>query len=110
MTGVGCDLKSRKLAPRFIDLYEIFGRVGPVAYRVVLPLKFSNLYDVFHVSQLRKYVLDPSHVIPMDDVQVRDNLIVEDLPIRIDDRELKQLRGKEISLVNVVWEALPEEI
>lgn len=34
---------------------------------------------------------------------MRDNLIVEAMPIRIDDRELKQLRGKEIVLVKVVW-------
>jgi hypothetical protein len=38
-----------------------------------------------------------------DDVQVRDNLTVETLPLRIDDREVKTLRGKEIPLVRVVW-------
>ncbi|XP_050897548.1 uncharacterized protein LOC127104408 [Lathyrus oleraceus] len=69
MTGVGRALKSRKLTPRFIIPYQIFGRVGLVAYRVALPLNLSSLHDVFHVSQLRKYVLDPSHVIMMDDVQ-----------------------------------------
>ena len=89
MTGVGRDLKSRKFTPRFIGLYQIFRRVGPVAYRVSLPPNLSNLHDVLHVSQLRKYVLDPSHVISMDDVQVRNNLTVEALPIRVDDRELK---------------------
>lgn len=70
---------------------------------MALPSNLSNLHDVFHVSQIRKYVLDLSHVILMDDVQVRDNLTVEALPIRIDDRELKRLRGKEIALVKVVW-------
>ena len=58
---------------------------------------------LFHVSQLGKYVPDPSHVIPRDDVQVRDNLTVETLPLRIDDRKVKSLRGKEIPLVRVVW-------
>jgi hypothetical protein len=38
-----------------------------------------------------------------DDVQVRDSLTVETLPLRIDDREVKTLRGKEIPLVRVVW-------
>ena len=46
---------------------------------------------------------DMSHVVPLDDVQVRDNLTVETLPMRIEDREVKQLRGKEIALVKVVW-------
>ena len=39
----------------------------------------------------------------MDDVQVRDNLTIEALPVRIDGREMKQLRGKEIALVKVFW-------
>ncbi|MCI52532.1 hypothetical protein A2U01_0073777, partial [Trifolium medium] len=59
--------------------------------------------DVFHVSQLRKYIADPSHVIESDDIQVRDNLVVESLPLRIEGREVKKLRSKEIALVNVVW-------
>ncbi|MCI59979.1 hypothetical protein A2U01_0081234, partial [Trifolium medium] len=63
----------------------------------------SNLHDVFHVSQLRKYVADPSHVIEADDVQVRDNLTVETIPLRIEGREVKKLRNKEIVLVKVVW-------
>jgi len=70
---------------------------------VGLPPHLSNLHDVFHVSQLRKYVADPSHVIPRDDVQVRENLMIETLLVRIEGREVKKLRGKEIPLVKVVW-------
>jgi len=103
VTGVGHALKSKKLTPRFIGPYQISERIGIVAYRVGLPPHLSNLHDVFHVSQLRKYVPDPSHVIPRDDLQVRDNLTVETLPVRIEGREVKTLRGKEIPLVKVVW-------
>ena len=39
----------------------------------------------------------------MDDVYVRDNLTVEALPLRIEGREVKQLRGKDIALVKVLW-------
>ena len=77
--------------------------MGNIAYRVALPPNLSNLHDVFHVSQLRRYILDPSHVIHMDDVQVRDNLTMETMPVRIADHEIKTLRGKEIALVKVVW-------
>jgi hypothetical protein len=49
---------------------------------------------VLYVSQLRKYVSNPSNINQMDDVQVRDNLTVEALPLRIQDREVKNLRGK----------------
>ena len=109
MTGVGRALKSRKLTSRFIGLYQIFEKVGNVAYRVALPPNLSNLHDVFHVSQLRKYIPDPSHVIPMDDVQVRDNLTIVTVPVRIEGREMKQLRGKEIALVKVVWQGAAGE-
>ena len=103
MTSVGRVLKSKKLTPKFIGPYQISDRVGTVAYRVDLPPHLSNLHDVFNVSQLRKYVVDPSHVIPRDDVQVRDNLTVETIPLSIEDRKVKKLRGKEIPLVKVVW-------
>lgn len=85
MTGVGCALKSKKLTPCFIGSYQITQRVGVVAYRITLPPPLENFHDVFHVSQLWKYISDPSHVIQMYDVQVRDNLTVEALPLRIAD-------------------------
>src|ERR1043165_6074948 len=103
MTGIGRALKSKKLTPRFIDPFQITKKVGRVAYQIALPPSLANLHDVFHVSQLRKYIVDPSHEIQVDDIQVRDNLTVETLPMRIEDRKLKQLRGKEITLVKVAW-------
>jgi len=109
MIGVGRALKSKKLTPKFIGPYQISERVGTVAYRVGLPPHLSNLHDVFHVSQLRKYVPDPSHVIQRDDVQVRDNLTVETLLVMIEGREVKRLRGKEIPLVKVVWDGVTGE-
>ncbi|KAI5436027.1 hypothetical protein KIW84_022457 [Lathyrus oleraceus] len=96
-------LKSKKLTPRFIGPYQILERIGEVAYRIALPPSLANLHEVFHVSQLRRYIPDPSHVVQVDDVQVRDNLTVKTSPMRIEDRELKQLRGKEIALVKVAW-------
>jgi len=36
-------------------------------------------------------------------MQVRDNLMIETLPVRIEGRGVKKLRGKEIPLVKVVW-------
>ncbi|XP_050897013.1 uncharacterized protein LOC127103813 [Lathyrus oleraceus] len=103
VTGVGRALKSKKLTPRFIGPYQITQQVGTVAYRIALPPSLENLHDVFQVSQLRNYIPNPSHVIQMDDVHVRDNLTMEALPLRIVNREVKQLGGKEIALVKIVW-------
>ncbi|RZB42558.1 hypothetical protein D0Y65_053222 [Glycine soja] len=102
-TGIGRALKSQKLTPHFIGPFQIIKRVGLLAYQIALPPSLSNLRNVFHVSQLHKYIHDPSHVIQWDDVQVKENLTYETLPLRIEDRRTKHLRGKEILLVMVIW-------
>jgi len=76
--------------------------VGAVAYQIVLSSSLSNLHDVFHVSQLREYVCDESHMIQVDELEVRDNLTIETWPVKIEDREVKRLRSKEIVLVKVI--------
>ncbi|XP_057452569.1 uncharacterized protein LOC130744397 [Lotus japonicus] len=103
MTGVGRAIKSKKLTPKFIGSYQITERVGPVAYRIVLPPFLSNIHDVLHVSQLRKYMADDSHVLEPDDIQLKDDLTMVMPPIKIVDRSTKCLRNKEVSLVKVVW-------
>ena len=81
-----------------------------MAYRVALPPSLSNLHDVFHVSQLRKYILDLCHVIGLDDVQVRENLTIEASPLHIEDCKVKHLRGKEIASVKIGGEDLLVEV
>src|ERR1044072_1192854 len=76
-TGVGRAIKSKKLTPKFIGPYQITERVGPVAYRIALPPFLSNIHDVLHVSQLRKYVADESHMLEQENVELRDNLTME---------------------------------
>ena len=108
-TGVGRALKSKKLTSKFIGPYQILQRVGPVAYQLALPPHLSNLHNVFHVSQLRKYIHDPSHVLEIDNISIKENLTYETYPLRIEDRRSKQLRGKEIPLVKVIWKSASGE-
>ncbi|XP_058761497.1 uncharacterized protein LOC131634891 [Vicia villosa] len=70
VTGVGRALKSMKLTPHFVGPYQILEKIGEVAYRMALLPSLANLHDVFHVSQLRRYITDPSHVVHVDDVQI----------------------------------------
>ncbi|KAA3473693.1 DNA/RNA polymerases superfamily protein [Gossypium australe] len=51
-----------------------FGRKGPVAYQLELPSKLKQMHDVFHVSMLRRYRSDPSHVVPVEEVELRPDL------------------------------------
>ena len=63
-----------KLSPRFIGPYEILKRVGPMAYRLELPSELDKLHDVFHVSMLRRYRSDESHILPVQEIQVQEDL------------------------------------
>ena len=55
--------KRSKLLPRFIGPFEILERVGIVVYRLALPPSMSGVHEVFHVSMLRRYTPDPTHVV-----------------------------------------------
>ncbi|KAA0066907.1 pol protein [Cucumis melo var. makuwa] len=103
MKGVLRYVKKGKLSPRFVGPFEILERIGPVAYRLALPPSFSAVHDVFHVSMLRRYVADPTHVVDFEPLQISENLSYEEQPVEVLAREVKKLRSREISLVKVLW-------
>jgi len=55
------------------------------------------------VSQLRKYISDPTHVIRPNTVQLKNNLTFNVMPVQIMDKKVKELRGGQIPLVKVIW-------
>ena len=73
--------KRGKLSPRYIGPFEIVERVGPVAYRLDLPEELSRVHNVFHISMLRKYIPDPSHVLEAPEIELRDDLSYEEQPV-----------------------------
>ncbi|WRX16069.1 hypothetical protein QQP08_008556 [Theobroma cacao] len=96
--------KKGKLSSRYIGLFEILERVRAVAYRLALPPNFEGVNLVFHVSMLRKYVQDPSHVIQHDTILLKDGLKYQEQPIAIVDYQVKKLRSKDIAVVKIVWQ------
>ncbi|XP_057999051.1 uncharacterized protein LOC131177898 [Hevea brasiliensis] len=92
-----------KLSSHFIGPYEILERVGPLAYRLALPLELDRIHNVFHVSMLRRYRSDPSHILPLESSEVSPDLTYDEEPVAILAKETKQLRNKQISLVRLLW-------
>ncbi|GJZ64254.1 putative reverse transcriptase domain-containing protein [Tanacetum coccineum] len=76
--GVVCFKKKGKLAPRFVGSFEITERIGPVAYRLDLPEELDGVHDTFHVSNLKKCLVDPT-------------------------LEFKKLKRSKITIVKVRW-------
>ena len=103
MQGVMRFGKKKKLAPRYIGPFEMLERIDMVAYRLALPTNISQVHPVFHISMLRKYILDPSHVLQPQSVELNEDLTFEEEPVAIVDYQVRQLRSKVIPMVKVLW-------
>ncbi|XP_070025559.1 uncharacterized protein [Nicotiana sylvestris] len=103
MKGVMRFGKKGKLSPRYVGPYRIAQRIGQVTYRLELPLEMSLVHPVFHVSMLKKVVGDPSAIVPIETIEVSEDLSYEEVPVAILDRQVRKLRNKEIASVKVLW-------
>lgn len=92
-----------KLSPRYIGPYQILRKVGKCAYELAMPPNLSHVHPVFHVSMLRKYLHDESHVLQSQPVEVDKQLTFKEEPLRIVDRQVRKLRSKEVPSVKVAW-------
>ncbi|XP_010684432.1 uncharacterized protein LOC104898992 [Beta vulgaris subsp. vulgaris] len=103
MKGVARFGQKGKLSLKYVGPYEILERIGEVAYRLAMPPELSRVQYVFHVSQLRRYRIDPSHVIPIESIAIEPNMTFEERPVQILDCQNRALRRKVIPLVKVLW-------
>ena len=65
----------------------------------------SRIHNVFHMSMLRKYVSDPSHVLKAPPIELNEDLSFEVQPVGIVDQEIKELRNKVIPMVKMLWKS-----
>ncbi|XP_061350663.1 uncharacterized protein LOC133295821 [Gastrolobium bilobum] len=86
------DAKHRPL--EFFEGDHIIKRVRLVAYQLALPPNLANLHDVFHVSQLRRYISDDSHIVQPDDIDVNKDLKFVVGPSKVVARDEKWLRNR----------------
>ncbi|XP_021692185.2 uncharacterized protein LOC110673373 [Hevea brasiliensis] len=79
--------------------------VGEYVFLTVSPMKGVMRFGkkVFHISMLRKYVPNPSHVLQPDVVELNENLTFEEQLIAIVDYQMRQLRSKQIPMVKALW-------
>ena len=91
--------KRGKLLSRFIGPFKILERVGTFAYRLALSPSLSGVHEVFHVSMLRKYTLDPAHVVDWGQIEIDTDGTFEEGPGCIVDSRDWVLQRKTVRLV-----------
>ncbi|XP_070029812.1 uncharacterized protein [Nicotiana sylvestris] len=88
---------------RDLEFKEDDWRIGQVAYKLELPPELSLVHPIFHVSMLRRVVGDPSTIMPVETIEVNEELSYEEFPVAVLDRQVQKLRNKEITSVKVLW-------
>ncbi|GJY33064.1 putative reverse transcriptase domain-containing protein [Tanacetum coccineum] len=76
---------------------------GKKAYRLRLPKELNSVYNTFHVSNLKKCLVDASLHVPLDEIKVDKTLCFVEELVEIMDREIKKLKRRKIELLKVRW-------
>jgi hypothetical protein len=98
-----------KLAPGYIELYQIQARRGEVAYQLSLLESLSTVHDVFHVSQLKKCLRVPQEQLPTEDLEVQEDLTYIEKPTQILETADRVTRKSTIRMCKVKWGHHSEE-
>ncbi|GKD17223.1 putative reverse transcriptase domain-containing protein [Tanacetum coccineum] len=92
-----------KLSPRYVGLFKVVERVGPVAYRLRLSQELVGIHDTFQVSNLKKCLADVNLHVLLEEIQIDNKLRFVEEPIEIMDREVNKLKQSKIPIVKIHW-------
>jgi hypothetical protein len=94
---------NEKLAPRYVGPFEILAQRGSVAYKMKLPEHLSAIHNVFHVSQLKKFLQVPDKVVEPSDVTLEPDLTYSEHPVKVVDQQERVTHRKTIKFYKVQW-------
>jgi hypothetical protein len=92
-----------KLSPRYIGPFKILERKGEVAYQLELPDSLSDVHDIFHVSKLKKCLRVLEEQLPMEELNVNEDLTYSEYCVRILETSRRITRSKVINICKVQW-------
>jgi hypothetical protein len=108
MKGV-CRFGIKGKLARYIGQYPIIEKYGPLSYQVELPSKLSGIYNVFHVSQLKRCMKPLTDIVAEDTIPLDPDLTYKAYPIKILDQQDRATRNKTTRFYKVQWKDHSED-
>jgi hypothetical protein len=103
MKGVKRFIVKGKLSPRYIGPFPILKKCGTMSYKFELPPSLAGVHDIFHVSQLKKYLKAHVDVVLTEVAPLKSDLTYPEHPIKILDPTSCVTRRKMIKLFKIKW-------
>jgi hypothetical protein len=92
-----------KLSPRYIGTFPILEKYGNVTYKLELPPSLAGVYNIFHVSQLKKCLKAPVDVVLPEGTPLKTDLTYPERLIKILDQKSHVTRRKTIKFFKIQW-------
>jgi hypothetical protein len=92
-----------KLASRYIGLYPIIDKYGPLSYQVELSSKLLGVHNVFHVSQLKRCLKPPTDVVIEYTIPLEPDLTYKAYPTKILDQQDRTTHNNTTRFYKVQW-------
>jgi hypothetical protein len=89
--------------------FKILEKRGDVAYQLELPPQLYDMHDVFHVSQLKKYLRAPEEEILIEDLDAKEDLSYQEYLVMILETSERVTQNKRIKMWKVQWSHHIEE-
>ena len=80
-----------------------------MAYRLDLPPQLSSVHNVFHVSQLKKCLQVPDHVIHVEEIELEPDLTYSEYPIKVLDQKDRVTHKRTVKFYKVQWNQHTED-
>ncbi|GKB50564.1 putative reverse transcriptase domain-containing protein [Tanacetum coccineum] len=91
--------KQGKLNPKYVGPFKVLAKVGAIAYKLELPQELSRVYNMFYVSNLKKFYSDEPLAVSLDGLHIDDKLHFIEEPVEIMDRKFKRLKQSHIPII-----------
>jgi hypothetical protein len=74
-----------------------------VAYKLALSTSLARVHDIFHVSQLKKFLKTPVDIVLPEVTPLEADLIYPEHPIKVLDQKDHAMRHKTIKFFKIQW-------